>query len=269
MSARFNQVGALIVTAALTACGDGLIYSERTSINLASARLNDDPATPVSIKLGFDRDVVAVAPRIRGEPTESSAAGTDAADGTSSNPAIDQPSTTRAAAATTGCDEGAPSGATPGGEAVSQFSTFSVNVGTPFVPVINNVAATDDQRQMWVHSRFASGGAALAIACAPDVAAAIMGLAGNPVTADMVTPEATQRRAAIFQAIAATDDSTARRLAVTPPTPMDQAMQNVVSAVDPDNRRGTNAGRARQVLRAWVPELPVSSYAAWESALGI
>jgi hypothetical protein len=96
-----------------------------------------------------------------------------------------------------------------------------------------------------------------------------MGLAGNPVTADKLTPEAIQRRDAIYQAIDQIDDGTARRLAEMPPTPMDQAMRNVVATVDPDNQRGTNAARAREVLRAWVPELSVSSYAAWETALGV
>jgi hypothetical protein len=166
MKASSKLVVALIATAAVVACRDGLIYSERTSISLASARINDDPATPVAIKLGFDRTVVAVAPPLGGAVREPADATTDG--GNSSSPSV---TLTEGAAATTG---NSPStSVTSGGEAVSQFSTFSVNVGRPFV---GGTAAETDQRQMWVHSRFASGGAALAIAEAPEAVAAVMGL---------------------------------------------------------------------------------------------
>jgi hypothetical protein len=259
MTAGAARVAAFIAIIVLTACNDGLIYSEWTSINLASARINADPATPVAIKLGFDRNVVAVAPPIGGTAEQSSTATI-----AGSRPPGTSPTTADGTSAT--CESASASK----GEAVSQFSTFSVNVSTPFVgPGAGNSAEPPDRRHTWIHSRFASGGAALAIACAPHVAAAIMGLAGNPVTADKLTPEAIQRRDAIYQAIDQIDDGTARRLAEMPPTPMDQAMRNVVATVDPDNQRGTNAARAREVLRAWVPELSVSSYAAWETALGV
>ena len=106
----------------------------------------------------------------------------------------------------------------------------------------------------------------------PLAVAVLMGperLLGNPVTRQALILSASQRRAAILNAIDTIDDSTATRLAVTPPTPIDQAMQNVVTALDSTDQRGTNADTARLVLKAWVPELPTDTYAAWESALGI
>ena len=119
---------------ALGGCADGLVYGERTSFNLASIRLNDDPAQPVSVELGFDRDVVLVAPPIGGVVV----------------------------------DDGE---RTPSGEAVSQFSTFTVKSTTPFLE-----PPTSTTELLGVQTRFASGEAALAIASEPEVVAAVLGL---------------------------------------------------------------------------------------------
>jgi hypothetical protein len=165
MNACRKRVATLIAAIILTACNDGLIYSEWTSINLASARINADPATPVAIKLGFDRNVVAVAPPIGGTAEQTSSTTVEGGE----LPGTTVASAEDTAATTDGCESPAASS----GEAVSEFSTFSVNVSTPFVQTTDG---TPDWRHTWIHSRFASGGAALAIACEPDVVAAVMGL---------------------------------------------------------------------------------------------
>jgi hypothetical protein len=166
-----------MATSVLTACADGLIYSEWTSINLASARINADPATPVAIKLGFDRNVVAVAPPIGGTAEETIEG--------SQRPRSSVTATEGTAATADGCESPSASA----GEAVSQFSTFSVNVSTPFVRTLTETVAetaaesaveTTDWRHTWIHSRFASGGAALEISCYPRVVGAVLGF--TPLT---------------------------------------------------------------------------------------
>jgi hypothetical protein len=132
-------LGALFAMLLLAGCADGLAYGERTSISVASVRLNDDPAQPVAVKLGFDRDVVSVAPPIGGFVDE---------DGQR----------------------------TASGEAVSQFSTFTVSTKAPFLPDGQTDQAAEQPDLLGVQSRFASGGAALEISDEPDVVAAVMGL---------------------------------------------------------------------------------------------
>lgn len=238
MIAPITQVAAPVVLLLLAGCADGLSFAEQTSLNLASVRLNEDPAQPVAVKLGFDRDVVLVAPPIGGIIVEPDGQGGQRT--------------------------------TASGEAVSQFSTFTISSSAPFLSdgqADSDIEPTADL--LGVQTRFASGGAALAIADEPEVVAVFLGLSGNLVTKEMLGPEATQRRNAMYVAIDALDDRKARALALEPPTPMDQSMENVVSRVDPNNQRGVNEVTARQVLQAWVPALPTSSYAEWESALGI
>jgi hypothetical protein len=134
---------ALLATLLLAGCADGLAYGERTSISVASVRLNDDPAQPVAIKLGFDRDVVSVAPPIGGF-----------------------------------VDEGGQR--TASGEAVSQFSTFTVTTKAPFLPDRQTNQAAEQPDLLGVQSRFASGGAALQISDDPQVVAAVLGF--TPLT---------------------------------------------------------------------------------------
>lgn len=134
------RLGTLVAMLVVAGCADGLVYGERTSFNLASVRLNDDPSEPVAIKLGFDRDVVLVAPPIGGKVV-----------------AYDDQGRERV---------------TAGGEAVSQFSTFTLKSTAPFV------RRSDDEPDalLAVQSRFATGAAALAIAGKPEVVAALLGL---------------------------------------------------------------------------------------------
>jgi hypothetical protein len=80
----------------LGACGDALIYGERTSVDVASVRLNDDAAQPLSINLGFNRQVVTVAPPLCGTVVENGKS-------------------------------------VASGEAISQFSTFRVKAVPAFV----------------------------------------------------------------------------------------------------------------------------------------
>jgi hypothetical protein len=138
MIAPITRLGALLTMLAVAGCADGLVYGERTSFNLASVRVNDDPAEPVVINLGFDRSVVLVAPPIGGEVVED--------------------------------DGNGGKRVTASGEAVSQFSTFTLKSVAPF---LNPTANAD---LLAVQTRFASGHAALAIAEEPQVAAAFLGL---------------------------------------------------------------------------------------------
>jgi NADPH-dependent 2,4-dienoyl-CoA reductase/sulfur reductase-like enzyme len=142
MTAPIMRLAALLALLLVAACADGLVYGERTSFNLASVRVNDDPAEPVVVKLGFDRDVVLVAPPIGGEVV-----------------AYD--------------DQGRKK-VTPGGEAVSQFSTFTLKSAAPFL----RPGETADL--LAVQTRFATGHAALAIASEPEVVAAFLGLRVPP-----------------------------------------------------------------------------------------
>ena len=128
----------------LGSCADGLVYGERTSISVASVRLNDDPAEPVAVKLGFDRDVVLVAPPLTGNVV--------------------------------GQDDQGRQTTTSGGEAVSQFSTFTVYATPAFLPAGSTGAGARTAELLGVQARFASGEAALAIAGSPEAVAAVMGV---------------------------------------------------------------------------------------------
>jgi hypothetical protein len=96
MTATRRAAAALALLGALAACGDALVYSERTSFDLASIRLNDDAAQPLGVSLGFNRQVVTVAPPLGGTTLEN----------------------------------GKP---VASGQAVSQFSTFRVEAVPAFV----------------------------------------------------------------------------------------------------------------------------------------
>jgi hypothetical protein len=145
MMAPVIYLGALLAMFLLAGCADGLAYGERTSISVASVRLNDDPAQPVAIKLGFDREVITVAPAIGGT-------------------IVDRETGQRSAS----------------GEAVSQFSTFTVSTKAPFLPDGQPDQAPEQPDLLGVQSRFASGGAALEIADDPKVVAAVLGF--TPLT---------------------------------------------------------------------------------------
>jgi hypothetical protein len=144
MIAPVTRGATLVAMLVVTSCADGLVYGERTSFNLASVRLNDDPSEPVAIKLGFDRDVVLVAPPVGGEVV--------AYDG-----------------------QGGRS-VTARGEAVSQFSTFTLKSAAPFV----RRPGDEPDALLAVQTRFATGAAAMAIASKPEVVAALMGLPVPP-----------------------------------------------------------------------------------------
>lgn len=75
MMAPIMRLGSLVTILLVAGCADGLVYGERTSFDLASVRLNDDPSQPVAIKLGFNRNVVLVAPPIGGEIVEDDGKG--------------------------------------------------------------------------------------------------------------------------------------------------------------------------------------------------
>ena len=53
----------------LAACGDTLVYGERTGLNLA-IEVNQDPETPVNVNLGLRRTVVSVVPAVDSESGE-------------------------------------------------------------------------------------------------------------------------------------------------------------------------------------------------------
>jgi len=144
----FACMHAILCTLVASGCSDALIYGERTSVSVAAIRLNDDPAQPIRLKVGFGRDVVSVAPPLGGA----------------------------VAAQEAGTGVAAPSGATDAavgnaqaGEAVSQVSTFNLKVTAPFF-----ASASEDQQILRVHSRFASGEAALKVAGSAGAVAAIV-----------------------------------------------------------------------------------------------
>ena len=64
---RIQIVGACMLGVA--ACGDTLVYGERTGFNL-SVEVGQDPATPVNVNIGLRRTVVSVVPPIDSEPGE-------------------------------------------------------------------------------------------------------------------------------------------------------------------------------------------------------
>jgi hypothetical protein len=232
MMAPIMRSGAVLAIFLISGCADGLVYGERTSFNLASVRLNDDPAEPVVIKLGFDRDVVLVAPPIGGEVVEKVVEDGQTYDRI-----------------------------TAGGEAVSQFSTFTMKSTAPF---LNPTEAAD---LLAVQTRFASGEAALAIAGEPEVVAPFLGLGvGSEITREDLGAAATARRDAMYDAIASIDGSSARSLAAMPPAPMDPTF---LAERDPRDQRSTDDATARRVLNGWVSFMPSGDFAEWEAALGI
>jgi hypothetical protein len=229
MMASITRLASLLAMLPVVGCADGLVYGERTSFNLASVRVNDDPAEPVVVKLGFDRNVVLVAPPIEGEVVEDDGQGGKRT--------------------------------TASGEAVSQFSTFTMKGAAPFLE------PSEDADLLAVQARFASGHAALAIASEPAVVAPFLGLVvGREITGSDVGPEATRRRDAIYDAIASLDDASARRLVERPPLPIGETF---LSEADPDDRRGTDGAVAREVLTRWVFFVPAEDFAEWEAALDI
>lgn len=62
--ARTTIISILMILFLLSAggCNKALVYSEGTNLSLASVKLNDNVAEPISVNLGFDRTVAAMAP---------------------------------------------------------------------------------------------------------------------------------------------------------------------------------------------------------------
>lgn len=59
---RLQLFGVMTAAAfALSACGNTLVFAERTGFNLA-IQVNDDPATPVQVNAGLKRSVVGLVP---------------------------------------------------------------------------------------------------------------------------------------------------------------------------------------------------------------
>ena len=147
--------------------------------------LNADPATPVSIKLGFDRDVVAVAPPIGGTVTAPATTTTASGQNSSSSDTSQKGTAPCTIPRASGGEESVSShvqrqrSATVRWGSGYRYRWCSRGTGAA-ASATNAAAATTDQRHTWVHSRFASGGAALAIACAPAAVAAVMGF--TPLT---------------------------------------------------------------------------------------
>lgn len=145
------RLGALLaLPVLLSGCGgDALVYGERTSVDVASIRLGDDVAQPVRINLGFDRQVAMIAPALGGTTADQ--------------------------------DSDVPNRVVGEGEAVSQFSTFTVGAEAAFV------GGDQNSNLLRVQSRFASGAAALAIADKPEVVAALMGFTPTTFGPDATT----------------------------------------------------------------------------------
>lgn len=53
------------VALVLGGCADALIYGENTNFSLASVKLNDSVAEPVSVNVGLERAVAAIAPAVK------------------------------------------------------------------------------------------------------------------------------------------------------------------------------------------------------------
>jgi hypothetical protein len=163
MIAPVMRPGVLVAMLLVGGCADGLVYGERTSFNLASVRLNDDPAEPVVIKLGFHRDVVLVAPPLGGEVVEKMHGQTY--DRTASGEVVEKV-----------VEDGQTYDAS--GEAVSQFSTFKLMGAAPFLK------PDEPADLLAVRSRFASGHAALAIAGDPKIVGVVLGFRPIPLRGD-------------------------------------------------------------------------------------
>lgn len=161
----------LLAAMLVAGCADGLVYGERTSFDLASVRLNDDPSEPVSVKLGFNRSVAMAAPAIGGrvEDVERKANGNEIRR------------------------------VTPEGESVSHFSSFTLKSVPPFV----RSTSGEQEALLDVQTRFASGQAAIAIADNPQVVAALMGLRPLPLR--------DQETAALVQSLSACVNAMDRR----------------------------------------------------------
>jgi hypothetical protein len=233
LTALTHRLWLIAALPALAGCQETLVFFEQTAFKLGIS-VNEEPPVPLEVTVGLKRRVVAISPPR--QPLQTDEAGNRR----------------------------------PDGEAVSLLSRFDVDYdpdqtdsaspGNPFAGKLRIISA------------FASGEAAVEIATDPVAMALVVEperVLGNPITRETIAPGALERQAAMQRAIDALDAGTVRRLATTPPTPIDQAMQDVASALDPTNQRGTNEVVARLVLKAWVPELPVSDYSTWESALGI
>jgi hypothetical protein len=214
----------------LGGCQETLIFFEQTAFKLGIS-VNEEPPLPLEVTVGLKRRVVAISPPKK--PLQTNAAGGRRADG----------------------------------EAVSLLSRFDVI----YSPDETGAASPGNPfgGKLTIISAFASGGAAVTIAGDPVAMALVVdpGLLGNEVTRAMLAQE--QRRDAMFRAIDTIAGDRARSLAMSPPTPIDPAMANVVAAVDPNGQRGVDDAAARRVLKAWVPELPVTDYATWEAALDV
>jgi hypothetical protein len=149
---KMRPLSTLLAALLVVGCVDGLVYGERTSFDLASVRVNDDPSEPVSVKLGFDRSVALAAPAIGGKVEEEMV--------------VDGRTYRRI---------------TPEGEAVSQFSSFTMKSTAPFVRSLED----EPDALLGVQSRFATGQAAIEIAGKPEVVAAFLGL-GVPSAEEQV-----------------------------------------------------------------------------------
>ena len=227
------QFALILALPLLGGCQETLVFFEQTAFKLGIS-VNEEPPVPLEVTVGLKRRVVAISPPKK--PLQTNEAGGRRADG----------------------------------EAVSLLSRFDVI----YTPDDTGTASPGNPfgGKLTIISAFASGGAAVKIAGDPVATALVVdpeGLLGNPITRANLEQEASQRRGAIFRAIDTIAGDRARTLAMSPPTPLDPAMANVVAAIDPNGQRGVNDVIARRVLKAWVPELPVSDYATWESALGI
>lgn len=143
-----------VIAIAPAACSDALVFADRSSIEVASVRLNDDVAEPIRVNIGFDRQLVTNAPALGGtiEATNEHGDKVKAANG----------------------------------EAINLFSTFRAKVEPEIVggePTSTN--------QLKVHTRFASGAAATAIAGKPEVVAHFLGLQEiRPLSTEMAALQA-------------------------------------------------------------------------------
>lgn len=228
-----HRIWLIMALPALAGCQETLVFFEQTAFKLGIS-VNEEPPVPLEVTVGLKRRVVAISPPR--QPLQTDEAGNRR----------------------------------PDGEAVSLLSRFDVD----YDPDQTDTASPGNPfaGKLQIISAFASGEAAVEIATDPVAMALVVEperVLGNPITGETVAELALERQRAMFEAIDAIDGNTARRLAMIPPTDLDRAMQDVVAAVDPGNQRGTSEVAARRVLKALVPELRVSNYAAWESALGV
>jgi hypothetical protein len=231
----------------LVGCQKTLVFFEQTAFKLGIS-VNEEPPVPLEVTVGLKRRVVAISPPKK--PLEGGSPVSEAVSLLSRFDVIylpDEPTGTATSGTTTA-----------GTTSAAAAPTATPSPGNPFGGTLRIISA------------FASGEAAVTIAGDAVATAAVVEpellLLGNRITPDVLGPEATRRREAMYDAIEALDDDRARGLASAPPRAIDQAL---LSELDGDNRRSTNAARARQVLHAWVGFMPLDDYGAWEAALGI